>query len=770
MKFRKSDSTKAKRGTTRLRIFLWAAIFTAICGFIYLPRPLEDIFRGGRNYLRQRPADQSVVMVSIDNRTIARFGGINYNRAVDAELTERLVELGAKKVFYDRTFVDQGDPAGDRKFAQTLQKHRGKVYLGIASSADPVTGKEDIVQPIPELRSHTELRSLEGVARPFLLSAELLYAQTYNGVVVPSISQDIAGTDGPAGAMYRPDFAIRFDTIKSVPALDVLDGKVPAAAINGKHVIVGYSTVLGRDMFHVVGQGLFPGAYVHIAGAQTLREGKPRDIGWLPTWLASAMLSILYLKARNRKQAKALLAASIGLGIAAPFVLDSFFVTAEFISAYLMFGIVAYRSSTIRNLDQARLENAGTLLPNLAALRTEPLASLRPIVAMRIRNYAAVCASFSESVEDELITAISRRLTLPGGSTRFYQAEDVLYWLGPGLERHDLEGHLEGLARLVDGQFLIRDRKLDIHVAFGVDNDQSRSIASRIGRALLAADTGAIKHQVVTFSAQGDDEDSAWELSLMSELDSAIDAGDIWVAYQPQFEVASGSLFGVEALVRWQHPLRGAISPEAFIGPAEAHNRILRLTLEIVDQATTACRQFVEANPAFRLSVNLSAGLLEKRGLVENICDVLWRNGFPPGNLTLEVTESAPFSENEVVSANLSDFAALGIELSIDDYGTGNATLEYLRTVPCQEIKIDRRFVTGITGNTSDRLLVISTIELAHGLGRRVIAEGIEDGETLAQLRKVGCDIAQGYFLSKPLRLADLKALITRKAGKSLAA
>lgn len=766
----RKDTAKAKRGTTRLRIFIWAALLTAICGLISLPEPLEDIFRGGRNYLRQRPADQSVVVVAIDDQTINRFGDINYSRANDAALADRLVAMGARKVYFDRAFADKGNPHGDRLFADALERHRGKVFLGAYKYEDPITGKSDEVVPIPQLRPHTELRSLDAVAKPFLLSAEIIYASEYDGVKVPSISQDIAGTDEPVGKSYRPDFAIQFSTIPSVSLIDVLDGKVADSVIRGKHVIVGYSTVQGRDMFHVIGQGWYPGAYVHVAGAQTLKEGKPVNIGWFPAWLAAAAISALFLRIGRRTKTLGLLAAAIGFGLATPIILDSFFVTADFISAYLMFGIVAYRSSSIRSIDRARLENAGTLMPNLSALRTEPGAGSRPIVAMRIRNYAAVCASFAESVEDELITAIARRLTLPGEDTTFYQAEDVLYWLGPALEREELEGHLEGLARLIDGQFVIKDRKLDIHVAFGVDNEQSRSVASRIGRALLAADTGAGKHQLVTFSTIDDDEERAWELSLMSELDAAIDAGDIWLAYQPQFEISSGAMFGVEALVRWQHPVRGTISPEAFIGPAEEHNRMMRLTLEILDQATLACRQFVEARSDFRLSVNLSAALLEKRGLAEEISDILWRNGFAPENLTLEVTESAPFSENVTVSGNLSDFAALGIELSIDDYGTGNATLEYLRSVPCQEIKIDRRFVTGITGNTSDRLLVISTVELAHGLGRRVIAEGIEDAETLGQLRKVGCDIAQGYFLSKPLRLADLKDLIAKGPRQILAA
>lgn len=246
----------------------------------------------------------------------------------------------------------------------------------------------------------------------------------------------------------------------------------------------------------------------------------------------------------------------------------------------------------------------------------------------------------------------------------------------------------------------------------------------------------------------------------MSELDAAIDAGDIWVAYQPQFDLKSNAISGVEALVRWQHPSRGAISPEAFIGPAESHNRMLRLTLEILHQASTACGPVVARNPEFRLSVNLSASLLEHIQLPEKVTAILNSTGFPTKNLTLEVTESAPFAEHRAVSRNLLALAKLGIDLSIDDYGTGNATLEYLRTVPCQEIKIDRRFVSGLIGNNSDRLMVESTIELAHGLGRRVIAEGIEDAETLRQLRMIGCDIAQGYFLAKPMRIEALFELI----------
>ena len=358
------------------------------------------------------------------------------------------------------------------------------------------------------------------------------------------------------------------------------------------------------------------------------------------------------------------------------------------------------------------------------------------------------------------MSEIARRLNAPGQSTTCYQAEDVLYWLAPELSANDLRGHIEGLARLIESHFVIRDRKVDIQMAFGIDMDLSRPVANRIGRALLAADNAASNQKLIMFNTSANDEDSAWELSLMSELDAAIDEGHIWIAYQPQFNLRDNHISGAEALVRWQHPTRGAISPEAFILPAEAHNRISKLTFHILEEATRSARKLLANNPKFRLSVNVSANLLQQEHLPFKITQVLARTGFPTSNLTLEVTESAPFKEHDLVKHNLAGIAALGIDLSIDDYGTGNATLEYLRSVPCQEIKIDRRFIAGLVENSSDMMLVESTIELAHGLGRRVIAEGIEDPETLSLLRAIGCDIVQGFYLAKPMRLEALESLL----------
>ena len=756
--FRKA---KTKKSASALRSVMWALIIGACIGSVNAARPLEDIYRGNRDLVRERPADGKVVVVGLDDRSMKRLGTYYYSRSTDARLADGLIASGAKRVLFDFTFERRIDKEGDLDFASMLDRQSGKVVIGALPLRDRFTDEDKPSLPLAMFRSRAVVGSIQAKVAPFGLSEELYYNSRHGSIVVRSLSAIIADQDGALKSTYRPDWAIDIDSIPTYSMVDVIDGVVPASAFAGKDVLIGDTASSSQDMAHVVGKGWFPGVYNHAVGAQTLRERRPIRIGWMPAYLVSASLVILLLLARNKRRSGLILIAAVSSATVTPFILDHFHIVAEFLPAYITFGLAAYRLANFRAIIQARKQNAATLLPNLSALREEPLVAIRPIIAMRIRNYAAVGASFSDSVEDELITEIVRRLTLPGEAATFYQAEDVLYWLGPALPPAELDGHIAGLVRLTESLFLIRGRKVDIHVAIGVDTDLARPVANRIGRALLAADTAASRHQPYMFNTSDNDEESAWELSLMSELDAAIDGGDIWIAYQPQFDLKADSIIGAEALVRWQHPTRGAISPEAFILPAEEHNRIGKLTFHVLEHATRAAQPIIALHPEFRLSVNISATVMEQTNLPAMIVEVLGRTGFPTANLTLEVTESAPFAEHAMVATNLAGIAALGIALSIDDYGTGNATLEYLRSVPCQEIKIDRRFVTSLLHDNGDMLLVESTIELAHGLGRRVIAEGIEDPETLEMLRAIGCDVAQGYYLAKPMRIEALESLLS---------
>ncbi|WP_246450571.1 EAL domain-containing protein [Sphingomonas rhizophila] len=224
----------------------------------------------------------------------------------------------------------------------------------------------------------------------------------------------------------------------------------------------------------------------------------------------------------------------------------------------------------------------------------------------------------------------------------------------------------------------------------------------------------------------------------------------MWVAYQPQLELATGRIRGAEALARWTHPEKGPISPHEFISAAEQHGRIDRLTLFMLEQAIKSAAQINRSGHDFNMSVNLSARTLSRRTLPDEVREMLTEYRLDASRLTLELTETAALANDGSDLDPLLRLRDLGVAISIDDYGTGLSTLDYLKKVPAREIKIDQGFIKSMNDTRSDLVMVKSTIALAHSLGRVVVAEGVENRETLDALIGLNCDYAQGYLIGRP--------------------
>jgi EAL domain-containing protein (putative c-di-GMP-specific phosphodiesterase class I) len=255
----------------------------------------------------------------------------------------------------------------------------------------------------------------------------------------------------------------------------------------------------------------------------------------------------------------------------------------------------------------------------------------------------------------------------------------------------------------------------------------------------------------------------------MGELDTAITAGHIVVHYQPKLALATDRIKSVEALVRWQHPDRGFVSPGAFIPLAEQNDRIEPLTIHVLTQVIADAARWRSAGHEVTAAVNISAKLLDAPNFITAVDRLLDTAPVSPETLIFEVTESAAMSDPATATATLRHFCSRGVAISMDDYGTGQSTLSYLRELPLSELKIDRSFVQYAHERESDATLVRSTIDLAHALGLKVVAEGIEDAENLAFLRSVRCDYAQGYFIDRPMPFDKLVSRLAEYATKKQA-
>jgi diguanylate cyclase (GGDEF)-like protein len=245
-------------------------------------------------------------------------------------------------------------------------------------------------------------------------------------------------------------------------------------------------------------------------------------------------------------------------------------------------------------------------------------------------------------------------------------------------------------------------------------------------------------------------------LALVAELRRAMDEGKLTLAYQPMIDLTRDAVVGVEALLRWSHDERGPIAPDVFIPLAEHSGLIGRITSYVLEAATAQTHAWREHGLDLTVSVNLSVRDLLRHDLALEVGAALQRHELPPDRLRLEITEGSVMDQPDRALATLQELARVGVGLSVDDFGTGYSSLAYLQRLPVNELKIDRSFVIGLMGSASDGEIVRSTVGLGHNLGLSIVAEGVEDHGSLAFLREIGCDVAQGFFIARPMPAADV--------------
>jgi EAL domain-containing protein (putative c-di-GMP-specific phosphodiesterase class I)/CHASE2 domain-containing sensor protein len=751
---RARNAERRERAATRdrrLSVLLWAMLFSLICGAIEFGQPLEDLIQASRDAIRARDSTINAVVVGIDDKTANELGGLNYPRHIDGEAVDKLFAMGARRVLFDKAYADLTAPAEDAAFISALNRHSGSVFLGIVNNKDTATGQMVEIGPRPEFLSAARLTSLRGKVTPFGLSVRIPYNGTLHGNRIRSMSTVIAGIDIDSQDFYRPDWAIRARSIPTYSLVDIVRNRIPDSRIANRDVVIGPTATAFNDIHYIASQGWLPGVYFHLIGAETLQRGHPAYWGWIPAYLIALGLAILHLYTHRMRIVWMTAATAILLLVLLPIFLDERLITIDVVPGGLLFAIIAYRATTLRRVLRSSQTNIVSGLPNLAALRYAGNKRSETLIALKMRNYAEIAASFNQLVERAVIDEIRRRVALSGDDGEIFHSEDSLLWFTSLPMGEDLAHHLEGLKAILSTALPIGEREIDISVSFGVDADYDRPMTSRIGSAMLCAEEAARANDIWKFYDPQRLHEAAWQLSLLSRLDQAVDTGEVWVAYQPKFDIKANRIVGAEALVRWSHPERGMIGPDEFISVAERHNRIEKLTSFVLDEAVSAAAKINAQGADFAISVNLSVQLLQKPDLPDFVRHILEKHDFPASKLILEITETGKLDRNGSGIAMMRTLVEQGIRLSIDDYGTGNATLDYLKILPSHEVKIDKQFVADIDTNHDDLILVGSTIEMVHSLGRKVVAEGVETPTILHALARLGCDLVQGYLIGKPV-------------------
>jgi diguanylate cyclase (GGDEF)-like protein len=381
------------------------------------------------------------------------------------------------------------------------------------------------------------------------------------------------------------------------------------------------------------------------------------------------------------------------------------------------------------------------------------------VLLMDLDRFKEVNDTLGHDVGDQLLDQVGQRLR------RLEHEETMVARLGGdefavllGTDDVHVEGMVQRISRDFRNPFYLGDVDLDVSASIGIAvAPQDGSSAALLLRRAEVAMYDAKRHLAgVAHYSSDRDPYSARRLSLISDLARALDERTLEVHYQPQAEPDTGRVTGVEALLRWRHPIWGNVTPDEFIPLAEHTGLIRPLTRFVIETAIQQCAEWRDAGTPVQMAVNVSMRNLLEPELADIVARLLVRANLPASLLKLEVTESAIVSDPDRAVTALERMVDLGLSLSVDDFGTGYSSLTRLRNLPVHEVKIDREFVRYVADSSEDLAIVRAVINLGHDLGLRVVAEGVEDEASWRILQGLECDLIQGYLLARPMAAEEM--------------
>jgi diguanylate cyclase (GGDEF)-like protein len=407
-----------------------------------------------------------------------------------------------------------------------------------------------------------------------------------------------------------------------------------------------------------------------------------------------------------------------------------------------------------------------TGLPNRRALTAEVLARLadngrhRALLLLDLDKFKEVNDSLGHHVGDQLLVQVGARLRacLRRGDLLARLGGDEFAVLLDDADHDEATDAAVKLRAALAEPFTLDEVVLHSSVSVGIslfpdDGPDLSTLLRKADIAMYKAKTSGNGHHAYSDTNQTD---YGTRLQTVEELRTALSTGQLVMHYQPKIDLDTGDVRAVEALVRWNHPTRGLLYPDAFLALVEEFGLMPSLTRVVLALALDQAEAWYTHGRPLTVAVNLSASSLVDSDLPKQVASMLAARGIPPAVLQLEITEEFLMADRDRARAILTQLRNSGVQISVDDYGTGYSSLSYLRDLPIDELKLDQSFVFPMADDGRAAALVASTITLAHSLGLRMVAEGVETIVTYTELARLGCDQAQGYFMSRPIPAAEL--------------
>ncbi len=729
-----------------------------------------------RSQLVQRDASGSIVVVEIDSQSLDAAGQWPWPRDRFARAAENLRIAGAALVAFDVDFSTRSDTENDAAFARAI-------------SVDPSTIVLPTFIQAGGLGENTPLASLSGDALVASVNIPIdsdgrvrRYARGFDhrGHYHQSMAALLAGGQYGSSSTFAIDYGIRIDSIRRLSFNDVLNGDFDPEIVRGRHVLVGATALELGDEFATPVRPVIPGVYLHALAYENLVQGRAlvQSTMLLSLLAALAVLALLWPRRAPIKatpwitRQAAVLVILVGLPIILQwFTPVSLNLAGALIAQLLCFGATVQRELKRRaddlvrqredHLRHAALHDPETELPNRRAmierLQQELARSDGRVVAIAIGvdRFAMLRAAIGYRHANQIIRRLAQRLTEHGNAEVYHLSTSIVGVVALARGEQELRSKNAGITKLLESAIELEGQDISIAIRYGFAFGGGHETNSEdlLEQATIALDQARIRNErFVRYDAQTF-LDPKVQLALTSDIGRGLERGEFFLVYQPKARARDGAISGVEALIRWRHPDHGDIPPSRFVPAAEQTGAIDDLTRWVLRQVVSDQRLATADKLNGPISINISGRLLTNASFCAAAIDAMRDAGV---SLCLEITETAIIEDPVAALAALAALREAGAKISIDDYGSGLSSLSYLKQIAADELKLDSSIIADIKTSARDRLILKSTINLAHSLGMSVVAEGVEDEHTRALLAGLGCDLIQGYLISRPLALADL--------------
>jgi EAL domain-containing protein (putative c-di-GMP-specific phosphodiesterase class I)/CHASE2 domain-containing sensor protein len=757
--------------------FALACVLLGLAYGTHFIAAMDNRLAAWRSQVVERAPTQSIVAVEIDSNSVRAAGQWPWPRTRYAQAIRNLREAGANLIAFDVDFSARSTTADDAALSHAIGDNPASIVLPTFLQANGLTENA----PLTSLSRDALIASVnipidsDGVARR--------YAQGYghNGHYHASIAGMLAGAAYGDNNQFLIDYSIRVDDIPRLSFNDVYRGTFDPELVRGRHVLIGATALELGDEFATPTRPGMPGVYVHALAYESLVQGRAltRVSDSVIFLLALCVLAFLWPRRRvrdikyilfaNAAVAATLLFAPIAVQTLLPLRLD---IGLVLIAQTL--GVIAHVQRELQNRTEAlarqreehlryiAYHDPETDLPNRRAMIEAAACSMRGrgegaavAMAIGIERFPILRSAIGHINANQLVRKLAERISGQNKVVVHHLSSSVLGVVFVTESAESARRMCELRMSVFDRSFEIAGADVEVALRLGFaastdDTDHAEQLLENAMHALDMARRDNRRH--VTFDAVSAP-DPRVQLALTSDIHRGLARAEFRLLYQPKVCARTGVIVGAEALMRWSHPTLGDISPERFINAAEETGAIHDLTKWALNQTIADHRVLSAHGAALRLSVNLSGRSLSD---AEFCADAVQSVTAADVDICVEITETAIIEDPLAAISSIEAFREAGVKISIDDYGSGLSSLGYLKQINADELKLDKSLITDIGASARDRLILKSTIDLAHGLGMSVVAEGIEDEMTLAIVRGLGCDVVQGYVIARPLSLGDL--------------